>query len=43
MCTRALACSRVCPTAVYPAGHIARLKTSIESRKHKYRKPKDES
>jgi len=43
MCTRALACSRVCPTAVYPAGHIARLKTSIESRKHKYRQPKDES
>lgn len=33
MCTRALACNRACPTAVYPAGHIARLKTSIESRK----------
>ena len=26
MCVRALACSRVCPTAVYPARHIAELK-----------------
>jgi succinate dehydrogenase / fumarate reductase iron-sulfur subunit len=24
-CTRALACSRVCPGAVYPSGHIAKL------------------
>jgi succinate dehydrogenase / fumarate reductase iron-sulfur subunit len=29
MCTRALACSRVCPTAVYPAKHIAELKSDI--------------
>lgn len=26
MCRRALACSRVCPTAVYPARHIAELR-----------------
>lgn len=31
MCTRALACSRVCPTAVYPARHIADLTSVIES------------
>ena len=29
MCTRALACSRVCPTAVYPAKHIADLQSDI--------------
>jgi succinate dehydrogenase/fumarate reductase-like Fe-S protein len=26
LCQRALACSRVCPTAVYPAKHIAELR-----------------
>ena len=31
MCKRALACSRVCPTAVYPAKHIAQLKDRITS------------
>ena len=33
MCTRALACSRVCPTAVYPAQHIAELKSDISDKK----------
>ena len=31
MCIRALACSRVCPTAVYPAKHIAELKSDISN------------
>jgi succinate dehydrogenase / fumarate reductase iron-sulfur subunit len=26
LCQRAVACSRVCPTAVYPAKHIAELR-----------------
>ena len=29
-CERALACSRVCPTAVYPARHIADLRRMLE-------------
>jgi succinate dehydrogenase iron-sulfur subunit len=32
MCKRALACSRVCPTAVYPAGHIANLKKKLSKK-----------
>ena len=31
-CERALACSRVCPTGVYPARHIADLRRAIKSR-----------
>ncbi|TVR60292.1 MAG: succinate dehydrogenase/fumarate reductase iron-sulfur subunit [Spirochaetaceae bacterium] len=31
-CERALNCSRVCPTGVYPARHIAELKRALEQR-----------
>ena len=31
MCKRALACSRVCPTGVYPARHIADLASDIKN------------
>ena len=30
LCQRALACSRVCPTEVYPARHIADLRTHLK-------------
>jgi succinate dehydrogenase / fumarate reductase iron-sulfur subunit len=29
-CERALACSRVCPTGVYPARHIADLRRKLK-------------
>lgn len=32
-CDRAIACSRVCPTGVAPARHIAQLRTLIQQRK----------
>jgi succinate dehydrogenase / fumarate reductase iron-sulfur subunit len=32
LCTRALNCSRVCPTGVYPARHIADLLKLLESK-----------
>ena len=32
LCTRALACSRVCPGAVYPSGHISKLKKKLKDR-----------
>jgi succinate dehydrogenase / fumarate reductase iron-sulfur subunit len=31
VCERALECSRVCPTAVYPARHIAELRRLVEA------------
>mgnify|MGYP001140601523 FL=1 len=31
-CERALACSRVCPTGVYPARHIADLRRELQER-----------
>jgi len=42
LCTRALACSRVCPTAVYPARHIADLKSVIDGRNQKHQIGKDQ-
>jgi succinate dehydrogenase / fumarate reductase iron-sulfur subunit len=33
LCERALECSRVCPTAVYPARHIAELRKLLAKRK----------
>ena len=35
LCERALNCSRVCPTGVYPARHIADLRRLIENKKKK--------
>jgi succinate dehydrogenase / fumarate reductase iron-sulfur subunit len=35
LCERALNCSRVCPTRVYPARHIADLRSLIEKKKKK--------
>ena len=35
MCKRALACSRVCPTAVYPSKHIADLTSGVNVRTYK--------
>ena len=32
LCERALHCSRVCPTKVYPAGHIANLRKLLENK-----------
>jgi len=35
LCDRALACSRVCPTAVYPARHILDLRKRLRDHGHK--------
>jgi succinate dehydrogenase / fumarate reductase iron-sulfur subunit len=43
MCKRALACSRVCPTAVYPAKHIADLKSDVNDRSDNLDKNKDKA
>ena len=32
LCEKALNCSRVCPTKVYPAGHIANLRKLLENK-----------
>jgi len=32
LCERALNCSRVCPTGVYPARHIADLRRLLEKK-----------
>jgi succinate dehydrogenase / fumarate reductase iron-sulfur subunit len=40
LCERALACSRVCPTRVYPARHIADLKKALASETEVQQTPK---